>query len=245
MPAIRSAASRRAAAWLARPTKVLRTAALTASLASSPLRAEPGFELSIASDDRFRGISVSGERPVATGLISYDDSSGFYAGISGTVVATRDEGLRPLRSTQYVGYAHRVDGSVAIDVGVTNRLYSRYFTGEYADRFTELYVGLVGRRISSHLYLSPDYDGNGGRSAYLEVNAQVLERGDWSLGTHVGILAPPREPGRSWRPEVDWRVGAIRRFGRLAVGLQWVGSGPNHDTGRWQQGVVLSARRSF
>jgi uncharacterized protein (TIGR02001 family) len=213
---------------------------------SGSANAEPGFSLSVATDDRFRGRTTSGERPVATGLVSYDDVRGPYVGVAFTALATKDDGIQPLRSVQYIGYAHRVKSGLTFDIGVTNRMYSKYFTGEYARRFTEGYVGVIGRRVSAHVYLSPDYDGHGGNSAYAEVSALLLERGRWSLSSHVGILAPPREPDqRSAKKELDWRLGATRRFDRLAVSLQWVGSGPDHETRRWQSGVLLSASRNF
>lgn len=208
--------------------------------------AEPGFSLTAASDDRFRGRSISGERPVATALASYDDVRGPYAGVSVTAVATRDEGVQPLRSVQYLGYAKRLHSGLTLDAGVVSRLYTRQFTGGYADVFVEAYVGVIGRRVSGRLYLSPDFDGRGGNSAYAEVEALLFERGRWSMSGHLGLLAPPREPGqRRALKELDWRPGATRTFGRLGVSLQWVGSGPDDDTRRWQSGAVLSATRSF
>lgn len=213
---------------------------------NGPACAEPGFSLSVASDDRFRGQSISDERPVATLSASYDDVSGLYGGISGTIVATRHDGVQALRSVQYLGYARRIGSGLTIDAGVTNRIYSRYFTGEYGRHLFEGYVGVVGRRVSAHLYLSPDYDGYGGDSAYAEINALLLERGHWSLSGHVGGLAPPREPYyKSAQKELDWRLGATRSFGRLGVSVQWVGNGPDLYTRRWQSGLVLSATRSF
>lgn len=162
------------------------------------------------------------------------------------MVATADDGLQPLRSVQYAGYARRLSASLTLDVGVTNRVYSRYFTGEYGDMLFEGYVGVVGRRVSAHVYVSPDFDGLGGDSLYGEIDALLIQRGRWSLSGHIGGLIPPREPGETSAGKVlDWRLSATRTFGRLGVSLQWVGSGPDHTTSRWQSGAVLSATRSF
>ncbi len=207
--------------------------------------AQTGFEISVASDDRFRGQTVSGDRPIGTATLAYDDVRGLYAGISATVVATRDSGVRPHRSVQYVGYARRLSGALTFDIGITNRVYSRFFTGDYARRLTEAYFGLIGRRVQSHLYLTPDYDGRGGEAAYVDVNATLVEHGPWSLAGHGGVLTPPRDPGRPRFIELDWRLGVARRFDRLAITVQWAGNGPNHDSGRWQSGLILGARRSF
>ena len=71
-------------------------------------------------------------------------------------------------------------------------------------------------------------------------------RGRCSASGHSGLRVPPREaPERRIQPEFDWRDSATRSFGRLAVGAQWLGSGPDHETRRWQHGMVLSARRVF
>lgn len=161
-------------------------------------------------------------------------------------MATAHDGVQPLRSIQYIGYARRIGHGLTLDIGVTNRVYSKYFTGEYGSHLFEGYVGLVGRRVSAHVYVSPDYDGLGGDSIYGEVNALLFQRGRWSLSGHVGGLLPPREPYyTSAQKELDWRLSATRTFGRLGVSVQWVGNGPDLYTKRWQSGAVVSATRSF
>ena len=94
--------------------------------------AQTGFEISVASDDRFRGQTVSGDRPIGTATLAYDDVRGLYAGISATVVATRDSVVRPHRSVQYVGYTNEtsltiiaretiaLDGPLSEQVGATS-----------------------------------------------------------------------------------------------------------------------------
>lgn len=161
-------------------------------------------------------------------------------------MATRDDGVQPLRSVQYLGYARRLRSGLTLDIGVTNRLYTRYFSADYASQFLEGYVGVIGRRVSARLFVSPDFDGRGGDSAYVEANGLIAQRGRLSLSGHVGLLAPPREPDRHTNPkELDWRLDATRTFDRLAVSLQWVGRGATHETRRWSTAVVLSANRSF
>jgi uncharacterized protein (TIGR02001 family) len=225
-------------------SRLLPLAALFLALAA-PARAEPAFSGTIASDDRYRGDSTSGNRPVATFSIAYDDAHGPYLGISLTAVAT-GEGIEPLRSIQYFGYAQRLKSGVSLDVGVSHWISSHYDTGAYGRDFTEAYVGIVGRRMSSHIFFSPDYDGHGGASVYAEVNDLLLDRGNWSLTGHVGALAPPREPvERRRRLEVDGRLGPTRRFGRTALSLTLVGATPSQDTDRWRRAVLVSLTHSF
>jgi uncharacterized protein (TIGR02001 family) len=213
---------------------------------AAPARAELSFSGVVASDDRFRGDSTSGHRPVATVSAAYDDVGGFYLGISFTAVAAGDYGLKPLRSTQYAGYAKRLKPGLSLDVGVTHRVSSDYYTGEYARDLTEAYVGIVGKRLSSHLFFSPDYDGHGGASVYGEVEALLLDRGQWSLSSHVGALVPPRESaGASREIELDGRIGATRRLGRTAISLNWIAATPAHDSRRWRGTALLSISHSF
>src|SRR6476469_4008897 len=97
---------------------------------AAPARAELAFSGTIASDDRFRGDSTSGNRPVATLSGAYDDPSGFYLGVSVTAVAAGDYGIKPLRSIQYGGYAKRLKSGLSLDFGITHRISSHYHSGE-------------------------------------------------------------------------------------------------------------------
>src|SRR5437763_6883854 len=104
MPAVRSRARpARPSAAARTPTDRRRGAALRLLLpglllaAALPAHAEVAFSGTIASDDRFRGETTSGHRPVASVSAAYDDFRGFYLGISFTAVAARD-GIELLRS---------------------------------------------------------------------------------------------------------------------------------------------------
>jgi uncharacterized protein (TIGR02001 family) len=213
---------------------------------SAAADAEPGYSVTISSDDRFRGQSTSDQRPVATGTISYDDARGLYGGVSLTAGPTRSEGLRLLRSVQYVGYAHRLGSGIGLDAGISHRVYSRQATVEYARRFIQYYAGVVGRRWSSRVFFSPNYDGQARSATYAELDALLLSRGDWSLTSHIGVLAPPADAGRPpRRVEVDWRLGVSRRLGRLGLSVTTVGGGPDDEDRQFRGSVVFAATRAF
>src|SRR3954452_8818591 len=97
MPAVRSRGRRakpRAAARTptdrrSRASRLILPALLLLA-AAAPARAEVAFSGLVASDDRFRGDSTSGNRPVATLSLAYDDVHGPYVGISFTAVAGHD-----------------------------------------------------------------------------------------------------------------------------------------------------------
>src|SRR5512139_2362603 len=76
------------AARRADPAKVaLLMAASALALPPFPAAAQVTVEASVQSDLRDRGYSRSGERPVASVSVGYDDPSGFYLGaaVHGTV----------------------------------------------------------------------------------------------------------------------------------------------------------------
>lgn len=212
---------------------------------AAPACAELGFTVSAASDDRFRGSSTSDGLPVATVALSYDDADGPYAGLSFTAGPTRHHGLQMLRSIQYAGYARPMGGGVSIDLGLTNRLYSRFATIEYARRLTQGYVGIVGRRASTHLFFAPDADGHGGASGYLESDAMLWEHEHWSLTGHLGGALRLRQERRDRRYVVDARLGLTRRLGRGTIGVSAVGVSPDAEAQPWRGALVVMISRSF
>src|SRR4051794_35583423 len=62
----------------------------------APAAAQFGAVVSAYTDQRFRGYSLSDGRPVGILDLSYDAPNGIYAGASGSLVATRHEGLKGL-----------------------------------------------------------------------------------------------------------------------------------------------------
>lgn len=208
------------------------------------MRAEPTYTLTLVSDDRFRGQSTSSSKPALTGTIAYDDLRGPYLGVSVTAGLTGD-GIRLLRSVQYLGYARRVGHGLSIDLGVTHRFYTSAATVEYARQFTEFYAGLAGRRVSARLSYSPAYHGQGNSATYGEVDALLLDRGDWSLNAHVGALAPPMYGRHPQRFKPDGQLGLTRRLDRLAISATLVGGGPSERDHRYHGTLVVAATRNF
>ena len=190
---------------------------------ATPARAQVGLGLSVASDDVFRGESVSEGRPTASLDLSYDDLSGAYAGTSGTIVATRNSGLQLLRVVAYGGYVRRIGRGWSLDVGIISRNYSRYYGTEYSRRQNEAYVGLVGRTISVRGFVSPDYDGRGHGSIYLDSSALIVRIDGISVDGHIGALFVPanRLPYGVSSVQADWRLGISRSIDRARLSVNW------------------------
>jgi uncharacterized protein (TIGR02001 family) len=125
----------------------------------APAAAQVGAVVSIFSDDRFRGYSLSEARPVGILDLSYDAPNGLYGTLSGSVVASRHDGLQPLRFAINGGYARRLRSGLTLDLGAVHSRYSEY-SGIASDRYyTEVYAGVAGKLLGARISLSPDYIG--------------------------------------------------------------------------------------
>lgn len=185
-----------------------------ATSAATPAAAQLGTVVSLFSDDRFRGYSLSEERPVAIFDLSYDLPDGFYAAASASAVAAR-EGVRPLGLQLNGGYARRLNSRLTLDVGAIHSTYSRYSGLTGARDYTEFYAGIAGHNISSRISVSPGYF-RAGPTVHGEVDAHYALSRRLSVAGNVGLLLPL---GRNYsaRPVYDARLGLDRDFGRLSL----------------------------
>jgi uncharacterized protein (TIGR02001 family) len=192
----------------------------------SPGAAQAGGAVSILTDDRFRGYSLSDGRPVAILDLTYDAPNGLYAAVSGSVAATRNDGLQPLGLQLNGGYARRLNPNLTLDVGATRSTYSHYSSRAAYQSYTEAYAGLSGKYLSGRIYLSPDYLKPGLWSAYGELNGSVATGTSLRFTGHAGLLLPFERyaGGEEYRPEFDWRLGLDRDFGPVTASVFWTGT---------------------
>ena len=206
-------------------------------LAPAAAHSQVGGSVVAETDYRFRGVSLSSQRPDLRLTLAYDHPGGAYAtyaGLSATTVEFEPEGRR----ASLLGYAG-FTGSVGPaghgwrwDAGLT---YTRT-AGESRYDYGEVHAGLLGEHASLRLYLSPDYFGSGAATAYLELDAGWLLAPPWRLFAHLGSLQ--RLDGGEGR-RIDTRLGAGLRAGELELQLAWVSN--------WRDGlypVAYEQRRS-
>jgi uncharacterized protein (TIGR02001 family) len=188
--------------------------------------------VSVFSDDRFRGYSLSYNRPVAIADLSYDAPDGLYAALTGSAVATRHDGVQPLGLQLNGGYAKKLSANVSLDFGMTHSEYSRYSSSGPAKSYTEAYAGLSGKFLSGRVYLSPDYVRSGDWSLYGELDGHIPAEGKWRLTAHAGLLVPfrTRVGYESYHPEFDWRVGVARDFGPVTASVSATGTRRREET---------------
>jgi len=217
---------------------------------ASPAEAQIAGSISVESDYRYRSRSLSSGHPVVTANLDYDDNSGFF--IDGSITGVLS-GERPgvLGVQGNIGYATRLSSKLSIDVGVLRSQYMPSYAGDRAAHYTELYLGLTRRRVSSRVYFSPDYFHSGISTLYGEIEGVIEPATDWHLTAHVGglvYLSRPAPYGNR-RDQHDWRLGVSRQLGAFEVHLNLSGGGPGSDyyggEPRGRTALVVGATRSF
>jgi uncharacterized protein (TIGR02001 family) len=204
----------------------------TAGLAfAAPGTAQVGAAISVFSDQRFRGYSLSDGRPVGILDLSYDAPDGLYGAVSASIVATRHDGLQPLGLQLNGGYAKRLPSGLTLDVGIVHSNYSSYSTTPTGKSYTEAYVGVAGKILSSRISVSPDYFNRGAWTVYSQVDAALPGGKQLHFTAHVGMLVAldGRRTGESYRPQFDWRVGLARDLGQVSVNVALAGTGRGRD----------------
>ena len=187
-------------------------------LVESGAQAQVGALVSIYSDDRYRGVSLSDGRPVGILDLSYDARNGAYAALSGRIVATRTERLQPLGFSVNGGYATRLNSRLTADVGIVHSRYSSYSGLAGRRSYTEVYAGVSGKLLGARVSISPDYLGTANWTAYAEVDGHLDLSRRTLLDARVGVLAPVRSNYYSMnRPQFDGRLGLAHRLGRVTL----------------------------
>lgn len=240
---------RAVALWRAEPATALAwpIAGLAALTVATAGQAQVAGSIALASDDMFRGYSVSNGDPALSLGVSAEFEHGIYGGVT---LATAFGGTpSPVvnGSNQYIGVAHRMASGVSVDAGIVHRYYTRYATNDYADDFVEAYVGVAIPNLGLRLYLSPNYGGPGAPAGYFEVNATPYRRDKWAVALHVGAMLPPSTPGPDHATLVliDWQVGVTRSIGAVAATVAWVGQGKTIDDPQIAQKLVASLGMAF
>jgi uncharacterized protein (TIGR02001 family) len=172
---------------------------------------------------------LSDGQPAAILDLSYDHPSGFYGTVSGSVVATRHDGLQPLGLLLNTGYAKRLDTGLTLDAGVTHSSYSKYSNRAAERSYTEVYAGLSRKFLTGRIYVSPDYLEHG--SVYGELNGSLPLASKLRLSGHAGLLVPFRQSSydESYGRDVDWRIGIARQSGPLSLQAAWTAVRPGHE----------------
>lgn len=198
------------------------------SVLAAPARAEIGAGLSILSDFRFRGYSLSQGRPVMSLDLSYDDAAGPYVNGKLSIVGTEGSRVRLLGATGNIGYARKLRIGSTLDVGIIHSRFTNYSGYGDAAQYTEIYTGLIGTHLSAHIHYSPHYFRSGLSTIYADISAVTRPAPNWRINGHYGLLTQiggERPPNIS-RVHHDWRLSITREAGRLDLQLALTGGAP-------------------
>jgi uncharacterized protein (TIGR02001 family) len=222
--------------WAARPFCAWILISLATVVISAPAKAQVGAVISVYSDDRFRGVSVSDGRPVGIVDLSYDAANGLYAGLSGSVVASRRDRLEALSVILNGGYARRLRPGLMADIGFVHTRYSHYSGVGSGREYNEIYAAVSGKLVGARVSVSPNYLGTIRLAAHGEVFGHLDLTRATSLDGDVGVLLPVRHSAvqGSYRAQLDGRLGVAHRIGRMTLHAD--------VTGRTGSGAVYSVR---
>ena len=191
-----------------------------ALLLGGAAQAQLGATLSVDSDYRFRGVSLSDSKPAWRLTLNHDFASRAYAGVSATRVQLASDD-RYSQLAGYAGYVTRPLDGRALEFGAS--LF--HFTGDTSYDYVEAYAGVLAERWSLRLHYAPDYFGRGVQAAYVDAGAHWPLNEKLRFFGHAGALVPLA--GRTFGPDdgrtrLDLRLGLGMSTGSFDIQLAWV-----------------------
>lgn len=219
-------------------------------LCSAAAQAQVSGSVSVESDYRYRGYSLSDGRPVAKLLLQYDAAGGGYGGVQlrrARAAPGLDAGVDLLG---YAGYASRLGSTVALDAGVALYTYS----AKSHNNYQELHIGLSTERYAVRASYSPNLLGFGARTLYLQADSSYALADGWSLFGHIGhmqALGADKVYGKA--ALTDMRLGVGTGLGEWNLQLAWdaadTGAYDGYRGGYWTRAArakfLLIAARPF
>lgn len=195
-------------------------------LEAGDVRAQLSGSVSVVSNYRYRGVSLSQNDPAAQAALVYDDPQGFYAGAFASTVRIGEPTSNEAQGVVFAGYAGTTSFGATLELGA---VYSG-FTGTTSYAYPELLVGATYEKISARLHYSPNYYGGGSDAVYAELDAAHGLLDHVQVVAHAGVLWTNARDvyGNSIDPIYDGRVGLLFDFDRFNVQLSWVGISENY-----------------
>ncbi|MDB6162970.1 MAG: hypothetical protein JWL98_402 [Xanthomonadaceae bacterium] len=183
---------------------------------AGPACAQVSGSVTLLSDDRYHGQSLTDGGPGAQLALAWDRGDGWYTGLQLSHVrfsdADADSGAQ-LRIAPYVGFVHALRPGLSAEAGVQ---YNRFSTSRHYD-YAEMYIGLSGERVRSRLSWMPRYFGQAA-AGYAEVDGNQPLHGRLRAVGHVGALRFRHAEGYS-RPANPWQVDIAAGLGITVRGF--------------------------
>ncbi|MGX7952783.1 TorF family putative porin [Tsuneonella sp. HG249] len=238
--------------------------AFAASVIAASLTAAPAFgqeeeapssltvtgNVTLVSDYRFRGVSLSGGDPALQGAITVTHDSGFYLG---NWASSIDDGGTDFYGDVEVdifgGWTGDVSEGVGLDVGLLYYAYPSNASGVDAE-FFEPYATVIGTLgpVTAKVGANYAWDQKGiaDDSLYLRTDLSAgIPNTPVSLNAHLGYT----DGAFSFDPDgesFDWSLGATATvLGSLTLGVSYVGVEAPSVNNLTDDAVVFSVGASF
>ncbi len=211
--------------------------------------------VTLVSDYRFRGVSLSGGDPAIQGGVTVTSDTGFYVG---TWASSIDDGgtdvFGDVEVDLFGGWSGAVSEGIGLDVGLLYYAYPSNGAGIDAEYF-EPYATVSGDLgpVSAKFGVNYAWDQKGLADDNLYLHTELssaIPTTPLTLSAHLGYtdgsLAPTLLAGTGDDSAFDWSVGASATvLGSLTLGVSYVGvEGPSID-GLTDDAVVVSLGASF
>lgn len=185
-----------------------------------PAHAQLTSDLSVDSDYLYRGIELSGGRPVARLDLAYDHSSGAYGGVS--LIGMRDDvhGDIGLSAITYAGYVWQPAKGPSWEAGLSDT----HIRNGNAYDYNEVYGGVITRAFTARIYYSPHYYGSRMRTVYSELSTSRRLTSNWRAFLHAGVLTPL--DGVYRRERYDARAGVAVSLSHYEIQAAWSRTNP-------------------
>lgn len=182
--------------------------------------------VTLASQYRFRGISLSDEQVALQGTLNLNHESGLYAGIWGSTLDGFGElGGSNLELDLYAGYRRQVADGITVDAGLLYYAYPGSSGGDF--EFFEPYanVSMTHGPVTGKVGIAwaPSQDGignNSNRYIYTDLSLAIPST-PVTLTGHLGNShgRTTLTPGGDY---VDWSLGANVAWRNLSFGVAYV-----------------------
>jgi uncharacterized protein (TIGR02001 family) len=229
---------------------LLRALALASMMYAACADAQLAATVRVVSDYRFRGVSLSQQKPAAQVDIGYDDPSGWYGGAFVSTVELAGQSATTGQAVAYLGVVSPIGTGFHWDVGVDYSAFSSLREYDYV----EVHTGITSPDFSARIHYSPDYFGFAHGSFYGEVNGTHRLGGGFALRGHFGVLVPVGHGDDQYtntvRNPVDARAGVAIDVAGFDVQVAWVGTNGNGSLYpvygmQRRNAAVASVSRSF
>lgn len=203
--------------------------------ASGPITVSGG--VSVVSDYRFRGVSLSDKDFAVQPTLTISHESGLYLGVWGSNIA--DNGGDDVEVDLFAGFAG--GDAVTYDIGATYYLYPGASEFNYVEFIGKLGTTVGPATIGGTVGYVPSQDNTGNQdNIYVATNLGVaIPNTPISLAASVGL-----EDGAFGDNKVDWSLGATAEIKGFTLGLSYV------DTNRFvgglgKAGLIFSVGYNF